>query len=65
MRQWQAPTRGSCSPEIVIVTAPQRQWPVIVEVAGVVDGCMFRPPEIDARQGQPACRGQAPAWTGV
>src|SRR3954466_2449818 len=46
MRQWQAPTRGSCSPVTVIVTAPQRQWPVmgVVSAEGLV--CIGSPEEV-------------------
>ena len=67
IRQWQAPTRGSCSPATVIFTAPQRQWPVIAELEGLprgdrlgskVVGCTFTAPEVDVGHGQPARRGR-------
>jgi hypothetical protein len=32
MRQWHAPTRGSCALATEIVTAPHRQWPLIEAV---------------------------------
>ena len=59
IRQWQAPTRGSCSPATVIATAPQRQWPVIAErealpegerLGSDVAGCMFMAPEVTVVQ---------------
>src|SRR6186713_3044810 len=65
IRQWQAPTRASCCPATVIVTAPQRQCPVIAESEVLSGGerpgltvavCMSKAPEVDAREGQSARR---------
>ena len=63
----QAPTRGSCVPATVIVTAPQRQWPVIAGAAAsrsaerfgpAVVGCMFEAPGFGV--GQEATGAPAP-----
>jgi hypothetical protein len=68
MRQWQAPTRGSCSPATVIVTAPQRQRPVRVDIARLSSGERSGPPVV-ASMTRPspasagaACRRFCAAW---